>query len=826
MTRRIDTPITYAHALMALAGLMIQPIHAVKPSQSRTNNIISSWIDSSQPPSPSAVINQVATTLDVTQSEAPTAQQQVDGTDHQSSQESEIVSSLEHMDHKDAGKQDQVDLIEFNFENAGLEQVIAYVAEVFDYTFIQPETVEPLAANEKKIKGNVVSFKTNRSLTQQEAWNLFVTFLDMSGFAITPYDGKPATFRIVSKEAALRMPIPTFIGVDINKIPEQLIKSDQIIRYVYFIQNSSVDNLQPLLSQLKSVTSEIIGLKEHNAFMLIDKAYNIASLMQIVRELDRVSMPQAMSVLKLKRASATEVQKLYESLIKPDDKSPAPNRLLQRKQPTSLYFPENIKILAEPRTNALILLGPPDAIKKIEDFVIEHVDTELNKAYSPLFVHQLKYADAQTIANIMTEVTKYGKDSEDGKKIREVGGLRGNDKFFKPMEFIPEKLTNRLVIKGDYEDYLKIVDIINQLDEPQPQVAIEILLLSLNISELKILGTQLRKKVCGTDSGIFNSDVAYQTSGSFTGSGNTAQGIVQNTNGSGVERLLGNLINLVTATAAGNTIISLGDSLGAWMLIQALEGLTSSQILANPFLLVTNNTTAKEEVGIIQRAIASTVIPAAGVPQSTFTDIPAQLTVEVKPLINSDGMITLDLAVKIQSFIGAFNPDFVQIFNREVKTSVVVSDKELIAIGGLLRNQTSDTQTQLPVLSDVPLLGWLFKNKNKQDTKDDLLILVSTQVIQPHVGQKMNDFTRRRITSYDSNVSDLYSASMQQDPINRFFFEDKKNGTDSLFKNFIFDRHGVTKEGRKQRREKRRELAKKQSSSPATAATPSTGAAS
>lgn len=820
MTRRIDIPITYTHVLMALAGLMIQQIQAIKPTQSRTNNIISSWIDSSQPLQ-STVIDSTATTIDAIQSESqPTSTPAPEACD-----ESEIVSSLEQIDHKDPVSE-QEDLIEFNFEAAGLEQVIAYVAEVFDYTFIQPETVEPLAANEKKIKGNVVSFKTNRSLTKQEAWNLFVTFLDMSGFAITPYDGKPSTFRVVSKEAALRMPIPTYIGVDIAKMPEQLIKSDQIIRYVYFIQNSSVDNLQPLLNQLKSVTSEVIGLKEHNAFMLIDKAYNIASLMQIIKELDRVSMPQAMSVLKLKRASATEVQKLYESLIKPDDKSPTPNRLLQRKQPTSLYFPENIKILAEPRTNALILLGPPDAIKKIEDFVIEHVDTELNKAYSPLFVHQLKYADAQTIANIMTEVTKYGKDTEDGKKIREVGGLRGNDKFFKPMEFIPEKLTNRLVIKGDYEDYLKVVDIINQLDEPQPQVAIEILLLSLNISELKILGTQLRKKVCGPDSGIFNSNIAYQTSGSFTGDGNVAQGIVQNTNGSGVERLLGNLIQLVTATAAGNTIISLGDSLGAWMLIQALEGLTSSQILANPFLLVTNNTSAKEEVGIIQRAVGSTVIPASGVPANTFLDVPAQLTVEVKPLINSDSMITLDLAVQIQSFIGAtFNPNFVQIFNREVKTSVVVSDKELIAIGGLLRNQTSDTQTQLPVLGDIPLLGWLFKNKNKQETKDDLLILVSTQVIQPHVGQKMNDFTRRRITSYDSNVSDLYSAATQQDPINRFFFEDKKNGTDSLFKNFIFDRHGVTKEARKQRRDKRKELAKKHTQS-AASGSPSTGAAS
>lgn len=712
--------------------------------------------------------------------------------------------SIEELRHAE----DEEDTIEFNFENASLEQLVDYVSDIFNYTFLKPDMFEPVPASEKKVKGNLITFKTNQPLSKKEAWALFVTFLDMAGFAIVP---EPLTnvFRIMPFDGAKREPVPTFIGIDPQTIPATIANTDQLIRYVYFIKNTNAASLKPLLDQMKSPQSEILALEEHNALVFVDRAYNIINLMQIVQELDKVSMPQAMSVLKLRQADAMEVKQLYDALIKPEDQTMNPNRLFQRKQPSSLYFPENVKILAEPRTNSLIILGPKDAIAKIEDFIIEYVDISIDKPFSPLYVYQLQYANAQTVVNILKDVTKIGESKPD---IRATGGIRGTDKYFKPMDFTAELSSNRIIIKGDYEDYIKVVEIIKQLDQPQPQVAIEVLVLAIDVAELKILGTQMRSREPGISQGLLGNQVVYQTSGLFSGALNAAQGVVTNpvspsgsTTVPGVQRLLGDLINLATSTSAGNTLVSLGDSLGVWALIQALESLASTQVVANPFLLATNKTKANVKVGNILRVVDSQIVPTAGATQNTFKDEPAFLEVVATPQINSDGMISLDLRVKLDNFVGdTTNPALVQKQTREVATQTIVANGEVIAIGGLIQNTTQDTATKVPVLGDIPILGWLFKNRKKANAKTDLLILVGTQIIPAEQSRGFNEFTRRHINAYEGQLGALFDRAAQQDPIHRFFFEDTKKDSDQLFDDFIFNRHKKERVAANKQRQKRR----------------------
>ncbi len=702
---------------------------------------------------------------------------------------------------KETPEIDDEETIDFNFENTSLDQLINYVADVFHYQFISPEILDPLPQGEKKIKGNLVSFKTNRSLSKHEAWDLFLTFLNMAGFGVTP-DPQPNTFRILSFDTAKRAPLPTFIGVDLNKIPEDIADSDQLIRYVYFIENTTIEALEPMINQMKSPTATVLMLKEHRAILIIDRAYNTVSLMRIIKELDKVSMPQTMSVLKLRRAGAKEVAELYQALIKGgDEKAPAQNRVLQRKQPTSYYFPENVRVIAEERTNSLILLGPVESIKKIEDFVIQYIDVELDKSFSPLFVHNLRYADAGIVSEIMSEVTKIG--SESG--LRAIGGVRGTDKFLKPMTFTPDKSTNRIIIKADYEDYLKAKAIIEKLDEPQAQVAIEVLILSLSVSDMKILGTQLRtKQPCGTN-GIFGNNVTWQTSGLFGGSGYTQEGVVVNSAGSGASRLLGDLINLVTTAGAGSTVVSLGDAAGAYAIIQALESINSTQTVANPFLLATNRTKATVEVGTTERVIASSIIQTGtDVGQDTYKDEAADLTVVVTPTINSDGMITLDLNISLESFLGVFNPAFVQKNTQKVVTKALVADKEVIAVGGLVQDTTNDTVSKVPILGDIPIIGWLFKNRNKQEMKQSLLILISTQIVRPDNNGGGDAFTLRHIDKYESSLSSLYPREQKIDPIHRWFFEDRQEDSGQLLDDFVFNRHAHATEGMAAKRKRNR----------------------
>lgn len=663
--------------------------------------------------------------------------------------------------------------IEFHFENASLEVLITQISELFDITFIADDSITPMLQNAKSVKGWNISFKTQSPLTKKEAWNIFLTFLDISGFTVIA-ESSPRIRRIVTLDAAKRSPLPAYIGVPAGQLPN----SDELVRFVYFVENADIKTIAPVVDALRSPASQFTPLLDIKGFLLTDKAYNIKSLMNIVKELDRITMPQAMSVLKLKRADATQVAELYKTLSQTDTASITQQRYFPgRKALAANYFPDNVSIFAEPRTNSLILLGPQDAIKRIEDFITQSVDVELSQPYSPLHVIPLRYANAETIEKIMNDVTQLGANTEAGK----AGGVRGGDKYMKPITFTAEKETNRLIVKGDYEDFLKAKEIITKLDAPQPQVAIEVLLLSVTLNENKQLGMVMRSRVPGTE-GLMGTSTKFQTSGLF---GNKS--IAENLNGNGVNRLLGNLLNLVSnGIAAGNTIISLGDSLNVWAIAQALQTESNVQVLSNPFLIATNKTKAMVSLGEIRRVTTGTIIGTQDT--NTFGDAPAELKVIITPQINSDGMIVLDIEVSLSQFVGEANPDAAVRTNRAINTKTIVTNKEVLALGGLIQTDVENLQTKVPVLGDIPILGWLFKNKQKVARKSNLLILIAPRIIEPESSQAITAFTDDHITDYTDTINEMYRNGEKRDPINRWFFANQ-NLNEKATDEFIYRQH-------------------------------------
>ncbi len=684
-------------------------------------------------------------------------------------------------------EEEKYERVEFNFENADLKNLVTYVESLFDLNFITDESIEPIKKNGKAISHNKISFKTNEPLTRQQAWNLFTTFLELAGFAVVP-TGDHAIYRIETLPNARKAPIPAYIGVDSKTLPD----NDEIIRYVYFLKNGTLDTIIPVIQALHSPDAVLMSLKAQKGFILTDKAYNIKTLMEIVKELDRVTMPQSMSVLKLHNADAQEVKRLYESLLASPDQRNTPRVFGPRKPETSNYFPEDTRIIAEPRTNSLILLGTRDSIKQIETFITKYVDVDLDQPYSPLYVHQLRYADAVTVADIMREVTRFGGDTPVGK----AGGVRAGDKYLREMTFTPEKATNRVVIKGDYEDYLRAKEIIEKLDEAQPQVAIEILILDIHNTGAKQLGAQVRSKAA--PSGLFGTNVKWQTSGLNVNG--VPSGIVEQPGAvPGVQRLLGNLLNLVNPMSAGNTILTLGqDIYGVWGIFQALETVTNLEIISNPFLMATNKTKAKVSLGETRRVVTSTIAGSAG-DITSQSDEPASLTVEITPQINSDGMISLDFVVDITDFL---NPtDFTSATKtvKRIVSKTIVADQEVLALGGLVRNVITNTESKVPILGDIPLIGWLFKNKNKSTDKENLLILVSTRIVRPDKVDTSDSFTLERVADYRSSMHEMVDLADSRDPIHKMFFAD--NVVDTTVEEFIFDRRreGTSTEFRKKR---------------------------
>ena len=677
--------------------------------------------------------------------------------------------------------------IEFQFENTDLLNLINQVSQLFNVTFITDDVVDqlPQGSTGGKTSGAKISFRTHQTMTKKQAWTLFLSFLDIAGFAIVP-QATPRWYRIVAlpKNQAPKFPVPAYIGVD----PQTLPGDDQLIRFVYFVENGNYEVIFNVVNNLRSTSSDLVGLGEAKAFILTDKAYNIKMLMVIVKELDRVSLPQAMSVLKLRSAEAPAVAALFKDLM--GQKEQQPLFMPPRKEATALYFPENTRVIEEPRTNSLILLGTPEAIEKIEDFVRRYIDKEPDVQHSPLFHFDLKYADAITVAKILDEtVKKFGEGTEAGK----VGGLRGVDKYFKPVAFIPDPTSNRVIMRGTYQDYIMIKELVDKIDEPQPQVAIEVLLLEIDNTKIKSLGAQIRSKnggICGV--GPFSGqNVQFQTSG-LAGQGIVERAVVtSDTTPKPVSipcRLLGQLLDLVKGLAVGNTVLTLGaDCMGVWGVLNILESFSSAEILANPFTVTSNKQRAVIKVGNINRVVSATVVTQTTT-VSGLENFEDGILVEVVPQINSDGMIGLEIKVSLQQFLPGSTAAVTAKTNREVITKAILADKEVLAIGGLLQNSSTVNQTKVPALGDVPIVGWLFKNKNKNDSHNNLLILISAQILDPRIPTAAARFTEHHVDDYFGVLDSMRDPYEHRDPIYNMFFADDKNDVGRRVEQHIFDK--------------------------------------
>ena len=463
---------------------------------------------------------------------------------------------------------------ELNFENAALKNVLDYITEIFDVTFLPDDAV----SDEKKIKGVndvKVTFKTYTPFTEQQVWNFLDLILEIAGLARNEMPEKSNFYRITTIAIANKSNLPTFVGTDPNELPDT-----ERIRYVYFILNKQAKPIQDVLTKLQSKNAQVEIFQELNALILTDSSYNIKSLMQIVKLLDKTELPEVLSVLILKNADATDVAKLYESLKSKEDTF----RTFGESKKT-FKITQDTKVIAEPRRNALIIIGPKDTVQRLEKFVTEHIDVQIKKENQKIHTHKLNYVPAEQVANILNSVTGFGAESEAAK----FGGIREGERYLSKMHFEADKQGNNLIIRGDIEDYLLVKNVIQQLDQKQPQVAVEVLIVSITLLNNRSINSQIRNKNLGK--------LNAQTSGFFS------QGIQVNaTTGS----IVTNLINLAKAATIGSTVLTLG-KIDVWAILGILQSTQNISIISNPFLVITNKYKASVSVGETRRAVTQTI---------------------------------------------------------------------------------------------------------------------------------------------------------------------------------------------------------------------------
>lgn len=632
--------------------------------------------------------------------------------------------------------------IYLNFENTDLAHFVNYMAELKKINLIP----------DKSLESAKVSLTIRDPLNLEGAWNIFLTVLEMANFSIIKVGD---VYKVVAKDQKLKQPLPAYINVPSETLPD----SDLLIRYVTFLENINVESIQELIKSMLSATHGLIVQPDVNGLIITDKSYNIKAASKIIQELDQAGQPEAVVVLRLKQANAPEVRDLLASLISKQDGGPLA-RLLGRVEGTKEYFPPGTKIIAEERTNSLILLGAPGPIAKIEKFVTENIDTELKGIDSPLHIYELQHTNAEQIATVLKTVVEAPQGGA-GQQASKYGAVRGGVKYFKSMIIEVDKEGNRLIISStDKQDWKMLKKTIKDLDKPQPQVALETLIVSINSIDMKNLGGMMRDK----KTGILGRNIDFQT----TPIGSTPSILTNppNTSGGTNVSLLGNLLNQLALTQ-GATLLSIGKSTNIWAVFNAVKSITNASVLSQPFVTVGNKAQANVVVGQTLR-----ILNEQGATESGFGEVKAETTLQVQPQINLDGIVRLAIDTKIENF------DDVKAGNgnkstKHVKTDVTIADGQVLILGGFVSTQVSDIAQKTPLFSDLPILGWFFKNQQRTVTKNYVFVFMSPTIIKPREKPGMQLYTKMKLHDATDQIEKTVITTKTKDPIFNWFFNPK-----------------------------------------------------
>ena len=392
------------------------------------------------------------------------------------------------------------------------------------------------------------------------------------------------------------------------------------------------------------------------------------------------------------------------------------------------------KSLDKRRSGNVVWVAPQ---KEIADFEQAKEDARINleeRAEKVTEYIPVNYANAEDIARLLTEESKgnqQGGGSQGGQSAQDRGFLsgRGSISF--------DKRTNTLLVIDIPQRVANIKDLVQQLDKPVDQVVIEARIVIANENVARELGakfgiTGVKDNVLysnSIDNNIANQNAIVNANQQNSGPNPPTPPAVPT-----IQRgLMSNLPATLTGANAGSLALSILNAGYALDIeLSAIQAQGRGEVISNPRIVTSNQKEAVirqgKEIGYL------TVTGAGGQLTPTVAFKEALLELKVTPTITNDGRVFLNLAVKkdeLDGFVdmGTFG-EVPQIAKREVNTAVLVEDGQTVVIGGVYEFSDTSEISKVPFLGDIPLLGNLFRNKNRSKSKAELLVFVTPKVMR------------------------------------------------------------------------------------------------
>jgi general secretion pathway protein D len=296
----------------------------------------------------------------------------------------------------------------------------------------------------------------------------------------------------------------------------------------------------------------------------------------------------------------------------------------------------------------------------------------------------------------------------------------GGGEFEGEVRITADPSTNALIINASPQDYETLKQVIAQLDVRRRQVYVEAIVMEVRLETNRALGIELQG-AAGTGNGVLLGRVNFSTLNAIND-----------------PTALASLPGLIAAAASNQTIrLPNGTVVPAQVaLITASEGNSDVNILSAPNIVTTDNQEAEIVVGQNVPFIASTSTSETNLGNqfNTIERRDVGITLRITPQISDGGMVRLDIFEEVSALVANALVNAAQLGPvttiRSATTSVVVRDKQTVVIGGLISDGTDNRENSVPFISDIPVIGNLFRSTSGHREKINLLIFLTPHIIR------------------------------------------------------------------------------------------------
>jgi general secretion pathway protein D len=587
-----------------------------------------------------------------------------------------------------------------NFSDVDISTMVKFISDLTGKNFVMDD----------RVKGKI-SVYSPAKLTPEEAFNLFTSVLELKGFTLTKV-GK--VYKIIPTAAAKQAGMAILSDAERGPVNESYVA--QVISFNNIPASDAVTFLQPVVSK----DGYISAFGPANMVLVVDSSMNIRKILGIIELIDTEQLREKAELIFLKNAAAENVAKIIQEWLKSKDKSG---------KPAVAGASGGGIVVADVRLNALIVFGS-DKDKQDVKNLVALLDVVPPSTSSKINVYYLENADATDVGKVMDGMIKGSAAAAPpgaAAAAPQQSAFEGGK-----ITITPDKATNSLVIMASPTDYQNLIQVIQKLDKRRRQVFVQAVIAEVSLTKLKELGVQWGMLGAASDGKYASVAGSYDPQGS-----------------------LSQITSILTALASGGfTLPALaGTPANFGVILKALDSNGAVNVLSTPTILTSDNKEAEIFVGENVPFITGSNLSSTGLSQQSIERKDTGITLKITPQISEGEYVKLDIYQEISAVKDALSKGAaadITTTKRSAKTSIVVKDMDTVIIGGLIQDQDTETINKIPFFGDIPLLGWLFKTKNKGRTKTNLMIVLTPRIIRG--AQEMAEVSKTQKDSFTNAV--------------------------------------------------------------------------